>query len=116
MASARAAEVEAKSVDAAVELADSAGAVHAPSPEASMRFDSDAVASATIPPGETATVSLEDRTVTVGENTFVFEVDDYTRWRLMEGLDDISLTLRHEDDIEAFEDARPSWKPSTLVR
>ena len=45
-----------------------------------------------------------------------FAVDDYIRWRLMEGLDDISLTLRHEDDIEAFEDARPSWKPSTLVR
>ena len=63
-------------------------------------------------PGETATVSLEDRTVTVGDNTFVFEVDDYTRWRLMEGLDDIGLTLRDEDAIEAFEAKRPAFKPA----
>lgn len=63
-------------------------------------------------PGETATVSLEDRTVTVGDNTFVFEVDDYTRWRLMEGLDDIGLTLRDEDAIKAFEAKRPAFKPA----
>lgn len=63
-------------------------------------------------PGKAATVSLEDRTVTVGDNTFVFEVDDYTRRRLMEGLDDIGLTLRGEDDIEAFEAQRPAFKPA----
>jgi 3-isopropylmalate/(R)-2-methylmalate dehydratase small subunit len=42
-----------------------------------------------------------------------FEIDDYTRWRLMEGLDDIGLTLRHADDIAAFEDSRPGWLPVT---
>ena len=67
-------------------------------------------------PGAQISVDLESRTITAGELVVPFEVDDYIRWRLMEGLDDISLTLRHEDDIEAFEDARPSWKPSTLVR
>ena len=44
-----------------------------------------------------------------------FEIDDYTRWRLMEGLDDIGLTLRHADEVTEFEDRRPSWKPRTLV-
>ena len=63
-------------------------------------------------PGDEAVVSLEDRTVTVGGNTFTFEIDDYTRWRLMEGLDDIGLTLRDETVIERFEDARPSFKPA----
>ena len=43
-----------------------------------------------------------------------FQIDDYTRWRLMEGLDDIGLTLRHEDAISAFEAARPSFLPATL--
>jgi len=42
-----------------------------------------------------------------------FEIDNYTRWRLMEGLDDIGLTLRHVDDITAFEHSRPSWLPVT---
>ncbi len=42
-----------------------------------------------------------------------FEIDDYTRWRLMEGFDDIGLTLRHVDDITAFEHNRPSWLPAT---
>src|SRR6202142_782876 len=42
-----------------------------------------------------------------------FEIDNYTRWRLMEGLDDIGLTLRHVDDITAFEQSRPSWLPVT---
>ena len=41
-----------------------------------------------------------------------FDVDDYTRWRLMEGLDDIGLTLRYEPDITAYEATRPSWKPA----
>ena len=62
-------------------------------------------------PGLELTVSLEDRTVTAGDNVYTFEVDDYTRWRLMEGLDDIGLTLRKEDEITAFEAERPSWKP-----
>ena len=43
-----------------------------------------------------------------------FEIDDYTRWRLMKGLDDIGLTLRHEDAIAAFEGTRPAWLPATL--
>src|SRR6202451_1729175 len=43
-----------------------------------------------------------------------FQIDDYTRWRLMEGLDDIGLTLRHEDAVSAFEAGRPSWLPATV--
>lgn len=65
-------------------------------------------------PGAEMTVNLEDRTVSLDTYTFNFEVDDYTRWRLMEGLDDIGLTLRDEDAIEAFEQKRPSFKPTTL--
>lgn len=63
-------------------------------------------------PGLEATVSLADRTVTVGENTYTFEIDDYTRWRLMEGLDDIGLTLRDEAAIAEFEATRPAFKPA----
>ena len=63
--------------------------------------------------GETqVTVDLEARTVTVGENTYRFDIDDYTRWRLMEGLDDIGITLRDEDAIAAYESRRPSFKPA----
>ena len=63
--------------------------------------------------GETqVTVDLEARTVTVGENTYRFDIDDYTRWRLMEGLDDIDITLRNEDAIAAYESRRPSFKPA----
>ena len=65
-------------------------------------------------PGLKLTVNLEDRNVTAGERVYPFEVDDYTRWRLMEGLDDIGLTLRQEDKIAAFEAARPSFKPAVL--
>ena len=65
-------------------------------------------------PGKQITVSLEDRTVTCGELTVPFEIDDYVRWRLMEGLDDIGLTLQHEADITAFEATRESWRPKTL--
>mgnify|MGYP001940404016 FL=1 len=60
----------------------------------------------------TVSVDLEARTVTVGSNVYSFDVDDYTRWRLMEGLDDIGLTLRNEDDIAAYEGTRPSFKPA----
>ena len=67
-------------------------------------------------PGAQISVDLESRTITAGELVVPFEVDDYIRWRLMEGLDDISLTLRHEGDIERFEGERPSWKPTTSVR
>ncbi|WP_301925183.1 3-isopropylmalate dehydratase small subunit [Corynebacterium glaucum] len=63
-------------------------------------------------PGQEVTVSLEDRTVRVGENLFPFDIDDYTRWRLMEGLDDIGLTLRDEGAITEFEAQRPSFKPT----
>jgi 3-isopropylmalate/(R)-2-methylmalate dehydratase small subunit len=45
-----------------------------------------------------------------------FDVDDFTRWRLMEGLDDIGLTLRHEQDVTSFEQSRPSWLPTTATR
>ncbi|WP_350258874.1 3-isopropylmalate dehydratase small subunit [Scrofimicrobium sp. R131] len=65
-------------------------------------------------PGTEVTVSLEDRTVRAGGATFPFQIDEYTRWRLMEGLDDIGLTLREADAIDAFEAKRPAWKPKTL--
>lgn len=66
--------------------------------------------------GETeTTVDLEARTVTVGGNSYTFDIDDYTRWRLMEGLDDIGLTLRNEDDIDAFESKGPGFKPRVLA-
>jgi 3-isopropylmalate/(R)-2-methylmalate dehydratase small subunit len=60
------------------------------------------------------TVDLENREVRSGQITASFEIDDYTRWRLLEGLDDIGLTLRHAEDIGTFESARPSWLPATL--
>jgi len=60
------------------------------------------------------TVDLDSRTVTYSDVTVAFELDDYTRWRLMEGLDDIGLTLKHTDSIDAFEAKRPSYKPTTL--
>jgi 3-isopropylmalate/(R)-2-methylmalate dehydratase small subunit len=65
-------------------------------------------------PGRELTVSLEDKTVTCGDLTVPFEIDDYVRWRLMEGLDDIGLTLQHEEDITAFEGTRAAWRPTTL--
>jgi 3-isopropylmalate/(R)-2-methylmalate dehydratase small subunit len=63
-------------------------------------------------PGTPVTVDLEERTVTAEGHVFAFQVDDYIRWRLLEGLDDISLTLRHADRIGNFESTRPSWKPT----
>ena len=65
-------------------------------------------------PGTEVTVDLEQRQVRAGDAVLRFEIDDYTRWRLMEGLDDIGLTLRHEAEIDAFEATRPSWMPKTL--
>ena len=60
------------------------------------------------------TVDLEAREVRAGEITAPFEIDDYTRWRLLEGLDDISITLTHDEAIASYESSRPSWKPATL--
>ncbi|MFC5140401.1 3-isopropylmalate dehydratase small subunit [Actinomycetospora rhizophila] len=64
-------------------------------------------------PGLELTVDLEAKTVTADDLTVRFTVDDYTRWRLMEGLDDIGLTLRHAEDIDAYEATRPAHKPVT---
>jgi len=65
-------------------------------------------------PGMEASVDLEARTVTVGNVSVPFEIDDYTRWRLLEGLDDIGLTLRDEQAITDFEMRREPWRPTTL--
>ena len=64
-------------------------------------------------PGTEITVDLESKTVTVGALVVPFEIDDYVRWRLMEGLDDIGLTLQNPEAIEAYEAKRPSWMPRT---
>ena len=64
-------------------------------------------------PGTEITVDLESKTVTAGALVVPFEIDDYVRWRLMEGLDDIGLTLQNLDAIEAYEAKRPSWMPRT---
>ena len=65
-------------------------------------------------PGRTASVDLTARTVSIGALTVPFEIDEYTRWRLLEGLDDIALTLTNEADITAFESGREHWRPRTL--
>jgi len=65
-------------------------------------------------PGIAATVDLVARTVAVGDLVAPFEIDDYTRWRLLEGLDDIGLTLRDEARITEFEATRENWRPRTL--
>ncbi|UVE95679.1 3-isopropylmalate dehydratase small subunit [Dietzia sp. B32] len=67
-------------------------------------------------PGIELTVDLVSRTVTAGDVTVPFHIDDNTRWRLMEGLDDIGLTLREADRIEEFESGRPAFKPVTIPR
>jgi 3-isopropylmalate/(R)-2-methylmalate dehydratase small subunit len=65
-------------------------------------------------PGLEAKVDLVAREVTVGDLTVKFEIDEYTRWRLLEGLDDIGLTLRDEQSITDFEARREPWRPKTL--
>jgi 3-isopropylmalate/(R)-2-methylmalate dehydratase small subunit len=65
-------------------------------------------------PGVELTVDLVERLVRGPELSWPFAVDDHSRWRLMEGLDDIDLTLRHADAITEFEATRPSWKPAVL--
>ena len=62
-------------------------------------------------PGLHITVDLKDRTISAGTVMVPFTIDDYTAWRLFEGLDDIGLTLRKLSEIETFETRRPSWKP-----
>ena len=65
-------------------------------------------------PGISSTVDLVAKTASVGAVTVSFEIDDYTRWRLLEGLDDIALTLRDEARISEYESGRASWRPTTL--
>ena len=60
------------------------------------------------------TVDLESRSVNYSGKSLPFIIDDYTRWRLMEGLDDIGLTMKQTDSIDSFEKTRPSFKPKTL--
>jgi 3-isopropylmalate/(R)-2-methylmalate dehydratase small subunit len=60
------------------------------------------------------TVDLESRTVSWPGESAPFVIDDYTRWRLLEGLDDVDLTLRHADEISEFEKSRPNWQPTTI--
>jgi 3-isopropylmalate/(R)-2-methylmalate dehydratase small subunit len=65
-------------------------------------------------PALAITVNLEAKSVSYGEQVIAFEIDDYVRWRLMEGLDDIGLTLGNSDSIDTFESLRAAHKPKTL--
>ncbi|WP_035857159.1 3-isopropylmalate dehydratase small subunit [Cryptosporangium arvum] len=65
-------------------------------------------------PAAEVTVDLRARQVRFGDQVEEFEFDDYSRWRLLEGLDDIGLTLRHADAVDEFEKKRPGWLPRTL--
>ena len=65
-------------------------------------------------PTTAVTVDLEAKSVRVGSDVYAFELDDYTRWRLMEGLDDIGLTLKNIDSVSAYEASRLAFKPKTL--
>jgi 3-isopropylmalate/(R)-2-methylmalate dehydratase small subunit len=66
-------------------------------------------------PSTEVTVDLVERQVRWSGEVHAFELDDYTRWRLMEGLDDIGLTLRHTDEVAAYEAARKPWLPKVAV-
>lgn len=65
-------------------------------------------------PGAEMTVDLQERTAVIGDLRVAFDIDDYTRWRLLEGLDDIGLTLRNEEKISQFEARREAWRPRTI--
>ena len=65
-------------------------------------------------PTTQVTVDLQAKQVRYGDTVVPFEIDDYTRWRLLEGLDDVGLTERHLADIETFESRRPTWMPAAL--
>jgi 3-isopropylmalate/(R)-2-methylmalate dehydratase small subunit len=66
-------------------------------------------------PSVEVTIDLENKVIQCDHFEADFEIDDYTRWRLLEGLDDIGITLGHEDQISAYESARPPFKPSTVA-
>ena len=65
-------------------------------------------------PGTKVTVDLENKTISAGDVSAPFEIDDYTRYRLLNGLDDVGITLSHDAEIAAYEATRPSFKPATL--
>jgi 3-isopropylmalate/(R)-2-methylmalate dehydratase small subunit len=65
-------------------------------------------------PGTKVTVDLENKTLSAGDVSAPFEIDDYTRYRLLNGLDDVGITLSHEADITTYEATRPAFKPATL--
>jgi 3-isopropylmalate/(R)-2-methylmalate dehydratase small subunit len=65
-------------------------------------------------PALAVTVDLEAREVRAGGNVWAFPLDDFSRWRLLEGLDDIGLTLRHEAAVTAYEERRPEWMPAVI--
>ena len=65
-------------------------------------------------PGSEISVNLIEQTATIGSLSVAFEIDEYTKWRLLEGLDDIGLTLRDEQAITDFEASREAWRPKTL--
>ena len=65
-------------------------------------------------PGAELTVDLEKKEITAGDATYPFTIDDYTRYRLLNGLDDIGLTLQHAEQITTYESKRPNFKPRTI--
>jgi 3-isopropylmalate/(R)-2-methylmalate dehydratase small subunit len=65
-------------------------------------------------PTTAVTVDLQTRQVRAAEQIWPFVLDDFSRWRLLEGLDDIGLTLRHEDAVSAYEERRPEWMPAVI--
>jgi 3-isopropylmalate/(R)-2-methylmalate dehydratase small subunit len=65
-------------------------------------------------PGTKVTVDLENKTISAGAVSAPFDIDDYTRYRLLNGLDDVGITMSHEADIAAYEATRPAFKPATL--
>jgi 3-isopropylmalate/(R)-2-methylmalate dehydratase small subunit len=65
-------------------------------------------------PGTKVTVDLENKTISAGDVSAPFDIDDYTRYRLLNGLDDVGITLSHEADIAAYEATRPAFNPATL--
>jgi len=71
---------------------------------------------AALTPDTEVVLDVAARTVSVGDVTEPFELADYAQWRLIEGLDDVGLTLRHEDAISAFEARRPTWLPALAAR
>jgi 3-isopropylmalate/(R)-2-methylmalate dehydratase small subunit len=67
-------------------------------------------------PSSCVTVDLQARTVSFADETVSFDLDDYSRWRLLEGLDDVGLTLRHTEEVAIFESNRPTWMPRTVAQ